>query len=327
MKKSREIVCLDIGAAGEIPENWKDFSNKTNIKLKVFAFDEDLSKNKNSETSNINLQFIPFLLGKKEEVKKFYILNRDTGSSVYKINPKYKKEFHFPEYFDLKKIIDVSLKPLKKLIENEIILSPDVIKIDTQGSELDIFVGLKNEIDKTMLIETEVEFLPIYEKQPLFKEVDDFLKKNDFELFDLRTHRIFHTNGTKQDYYISKYGGSINKSFWTAKLIAGDALYIKKQDWLEKQSNEKIDTFLNILLMYNCYDYAFFLLDQLYEKSIIDLEFYKKKQKLVKTVCKKNVFIFSFLRILNRFFLIFGIKVPLIGYQYYGWTFRSPPDT
>ena len=88
-------------------------------------------------------------------------------------------------------------------------------------------LAMKNKIFKTILIETEVEFISMYKGQPLFKDVDTYLKNHNFELFDLRTSRIFHTNGIKRDYYVSKYGGSINKSFWTAKLYAGDALYIK----------------------------------------------------------------------------------------------------
>ena len=197
MMELEEIVCFDIGAAGEIPEHWSKFSYKHNVKLNVFAFDENLSKDENPKYKNININFIPILLGEKKEKKKFYILNRHTGSSLYKINERYRQEYYYPEYHDIKSIEDVELKPLHNIIDDKKVLSPDLIKLDTQGSELDIIKGMKDKISKTILIETEVEFFPIYENQPLFNDIDIYLKKNDFELFDLRTGRIFHTNGIK----------------------------------------------------------------------------------------------------------------------------------
>ena len=322
-----DIICLDIGAAGEIPEHWVNFSNKTNIPLNVFAFDENPSKDKNNKHKNININFLPFLLGEKEETRKFYILKRDTGSSIYKLNENFAKEFHYPEYHSLEKTIDVKLTTLNKLILEKKILSPHVIKLDTQGSELDILKGMKSELSKIILVETEVEFIPLYKNQPLFNDIDMFLKKNDFDLFDLRTGRFFHTNGIKRDYYIVKYGGSMSRNFWTSRLIAGDALYIKNQEWLEKQTLDIIDVYFNILAMYKCFDRALYLLDQLIEKSIVDNNYYNNKKLYIEKIFRKNIFVSLIFRFINRVSLKFGPVFPLIGNQYYGWTYQQPPDS
>jgi len=49
-------------------------------------------------------------------------------------------------------------------------------------------------------IEVEVEFSELYEKQPLFNDVDNFIRDKGFELFDLR-----------RGYWIRKVAAGIQK--------------------------------------------------------------------------------------------------------------------
>ena len=73
--------------------------------------------------------------------------------------------------------------------------SPDLIKLDTQGSELDILKSLsKNNLNNVLGIEIEVEFIEMYKNQPLFGEINSFLSKNNFEILDLRTHRSYRVS-------------------------------------------------------------------------------------------------------------------------------------
>lgn len=51
----------------------------------------------------------------------------------------------------------------------------DFIKIDIQGAELDVFQGGKKVLADTLAIVTEVEFIPLYENQPLFGDVSAHL--------------------------------------------------------------------------------------------------------------------------------------------------------
>ncbi len=66
----------------------------------------------------------------------------------------------------------------------------DAIKVDTQGSELEILEGAKETLRSVNLIEIEVTFNPKYDGQPLFAEVDQFLRSQGFVLwkFSSETH-------------------------------------------------------------------------------------------------------------------------------------------
>lgn len=60
------------------------------------------------------------------------------------------------------------------------------VKLDTQGTELDILHSGRELLhDSVVGVQVEVEFSPFYDGQPLFADVDAFLRGLNFSLFDL----------------------------------------------------------------------------------------------------------------------------------------------
>lgn len=57
---------------------------------------------------------------------------------------------------------------------------PDFISLDTQGTELEILRGAPVALDASVAVVTEVEFVPLYQGQPLFGEICDFLTEHGF---------------------------------------------------------------------------------------------------------------------------------------------------
>jgi FkbM family methyltransferase len=62
----------------------------------------------------------------------------------------------------------------------------DILKMDAQGSELDILRGGERLLSqgRVGLVYTELIFVPVYEKQPAFHEIATFLAPFGFRLFD-----------------------------------------------------------------------------------------------------------------------------------------------
>ncbi|EEU9512535.1 FkbM family methyltransferase, partial [Escherichia coli] len=58
----------------------------------------------------------------------------------------------------------------KRLDDINDIKEVDLLKIDTQGSELNILVGGEQVLNNTLCIQLEVSFIPLYEGQPSFGE-------------------------------------------------------------------------------------------------------------------------------------------------------------
>lgn len=61
----------------------------------------------------------------------------------------------------------------------------DVLKVDTQGSELLVLEGCDAALRTTLFAEIELSFLPRYHGQPLFADVTRFMADRGFALIDL----------------------------------------------------------------------------------------------------------------------------------------------
>lgn len=65
-------------------------------------------------------------------------------------------------------------------------LHPGVLKIDTQGTELDILKGYDALLREILVVELEVEFTPMYQGQLLFAVVDAWMRAQGFTLRGLK---------------------------------------------------------------------------------------------------------------------------------------------
>jgi hypothetical protein len=131
------------------------------------------------------------------------------------------------------KTIEVEVITLDGWAKKNNVKYMDYIKIDTQGSELNILKGGINILKSIRFIEVEVEFNPIYSNQPIFSEVDLFLRKHGFVLwkFSNLVHYaqkgesdIIMTNDTiNYDNYRLEHPVHGGQLYWA------DAFYIKKE--------------------------------------------------------------------------------------------------
>ena len=73
-----------------------------------------------------------------------------------------------------------------RLDDVEEITNIDYLKIDIQGGELEVFKNALTSLSQCCVIHTEVEFLQMYENQPLFSDVDLFLREQGFLFHQFR---------------------------------------------------------------------------------------------------------------------------------------------
>jgi hypothetical protein len=75
----------------------------------------------------------------------------------------------------------------------------DYIKVDTQGTELEIMQGGIQTLKHVRCLEVEVEFNPIYLGQPVFADVDTFLRGQGFVLWKLTNHVHYSSDGAPME--------------------------------------------------------------------------------------------------------------------------------
>ena len=128
----------------------------------------------------------------------------------------------------------------------------DFIKLDTQGTEFDILESCEAAFyDNLIGLEVEVEFIPLYEDQKLFSEIELFLRNKGFSLVGLRRNHWKLNNGTDSTL---RSGGM---------LTYGDALFFKTELVSGYGRTESITKLALLALRYDLWDLIEFLIQKI----------------------------------------------------------------
>lgn len=217
--KSCPVVLADIGAAGGIHERW----NSLGEGLKVMGFEPDERAFAGLQSSS-QMVWINAALSDHEGEATLLVTRHQTNTSLLQPNRSVIDSiYQNPADFDVVKEVVVPCTTLDQASISSG-AAPVALKIDTQGTELAILKGslqcLKNSL---LAIELEVEFIELYKDQPLFGDIDVFLRSQGFILFDLGNLLMLKRG---------EYGFSEERK---GQLIAADALYFRSPDKLVKQ--------------------------------------------------------------------------------------------
>ncbi len=172
--------------------------------------------------------------GRMQEIR---ICTAESMASLLEPNSDLLSYFHgFPEWGEVQGRFPIPTVRLDDVLE---IQNMDYLKIDIQGAELEVFRNGTDRLSDCLVVHTEVEFLPMYEGQPLFSEVELFLRELGFMIhhFAPLERRIVQPMLIDQD--TSK---GANQMLWA------DAVFIKdftKFDHLDSASLEKIALIMN----------------------------------------------------------------------------------
>lgn len=122
-------------------------------------------------------RYLPLVIGDGRP-RTFHRTNAPMTSSLYAPNDAVLRRFsQLPEYTQ---VVARSTVETTRLDDVPEIGDIDLIKIDVQGAELDVFRGAARALRDAVVVHTEVAFVPLYENQPLFGEVDIALREAGF---------------------------------------------------------------------------------------------------------------------------------------------------
>lgn len=118
----------------------------------------------------------------------------------------------------------------------------DFIKIDIQGGELSVFVHGKEKLKNVVVIQTELQFVNLYEGQPSFGQVDQELRAQGF---------IPHAFAALKNWPISpiQFGEDPTKPL--NQLLEADLVYVRDFVHPDTISSEQLKQLC--LIMHSCY--------------------------------------------------------------------------
>jgi len=230
------VTVVDIGARGGLHPRWRDCS----IVVQGVGFDADAEECARLNARGDGVRYLPYALGSKDGAKAtLYITDSPGSSSLLEPNRKVLNQFLYGSRISVTATAPVTLTTLDTACERHEI-TPDVIKLDIQGAELDVLRGAERILSQALLVESEVEFQSLYVGQPLFRDIDAFMAGKGWALLGLRRDFWRRTTAPSAD------GGT---------LAHGDVLYLNPAR-LESVTEENAGPILATLAAYRQADYV-----------------------------------------------------------------------
>jgi FkbM family methyltransferase len=216
-----QITILDIGAA--LIERPPYQSLVEAGRARIIGFEPNIK-----ECERLNKEygephrFFPYFVG-DGRAATFHETNWVPTGSLYEPNSPLLEKFQ-----NLAELVTLVAKhPVNttRIDDIEEITDIDFIKIDVQGSELAVLQNALRALSGTLLIQTEVEFVELYKQQPMFADVDIFLRHTGFQFHAFNS---FGSRALKPLIINGNINVGIRQVLWS------DALYIR--DWMSLDS-------------------------------------------------------------------------------------------
>jgi FkbM family methyltransferase len=306
---SRDFVFCDVGARGGIPPHWVPF----NSLIETIGFEPDEIEISRLIKENIRGRYFNCAVSDREKESRLHLTKVRGCSSLYEPNMAFLKQFHGSDWFEVEKVVGLKTTSIDVLFEKEGIHKCDFIKIDVQGAELDVLKGGMRCLKEHVLgIEVEVEFQSVYRNQPLFSDIDHYIRDQfGFEIQDLKK-------------YYWKYPEGINYGSAKGKLIFGEALYFRPPDSIfhicKRQSLQNAkDTILMAILMgmvFGYFDYALSILRRSLDEKYFESHQLISLESAIKSYGKGIRYSGQFASYLSEGFrLLYSLFQPTLG----GW--------
>jgi FkbM family methyltransferase len=218
LQEGERLEILDVGAALSETPSYQALIDAGRARITGFEPDQ-LECDRLNRAYGEPHRFFPYFVGDGEPAT-FYETNWALTGSLYAPNTPLLEKFQNLSEVTLPVAThSVISRRLDDIVEIDKV---DFIKIDVQGSELNVLKNAKRILPQVLVIQVEVEFVELYKGQPMFSDVDAFLRRMGFQFHS------FHGFGGRAFKPMAPPTG-VNAAF--RQLLWSDALYVA--DWMK----------------------------------------------------------------------------------------------
>jgi FkbM family methyltransferase len=193
--------------------------------------------------------YYPYAIG-DGTIQDFYECQFTTMSSIFEPDPELLKHFHVLD--EAGKVIAKHRMETKRLDDIPGIARSDFIHMDIQGAELQALQGGERLLKTTKLLQVETCFLQMYKKQPMFSEVELYLREQGFMF-----HRM--VSPAIRTWRPLNVGGDMFTGW--SQLFWADAIFVRNVTTWDQMSAEDL-TIMAFLLhdLYKAFDLVYLAL-------------------------------------------------------------------
>jgi FkbM family methyltransferase len=158
--------------------------------------------------------YLPYAIGDGTP-RTFYECRSPYCSSLFEPNGPLLAKFQ--NLGDLLEVVGTHRTETRRLDDLSETAGADFLKVDVQGGELLVLQGAVERLRDILAVHIEVEFVPLYKNQPLFADIDTFLRAQGFAFHTLMPYgRTFKPIRVNND-----------DSGWVRQILWADAVYVR----------------------------------------------------------------------------------------------------
>jgi len=179
------LVVIDVGCRWGFADVWTGLGDRCTI----IGFDPDVEECellRQRYRGQPHVRVEPVGLGAEPGLATLYMTKNPGGYSLYPPSDDAVARHPGLETGNLVGTTVVGVTTLDDWCTENAMPHVDIVKIDTQGSELDILRGGERMLESVRALEVEVEFDELYEGVPLFADIDRYLREQGFLLWRLK---------------------------------------------------------------------------------------------------------------------------------------------
>jgi FkbM family methyltransferase len=259
--------------------------------LTIIGFDADeaacaaANAEVEAQENNWNEFHFPYAIAQQSARSTLHVTKAPMCSSLYAPNDAFLRRFpRLPSLVTTDYMIEVDTISLDEFCLSEEIKIIDFLQIDVQGADLQVLNGAIQALDNGILaVQVEVEFSALYTDQPLFADIDLFMRAHGFSLFDLES---ISRETRCSDLFSTRRPGQI---LWADAIYLRDPLQLDDQSYF-KQADQifKLACVADVL---EFTDYAFELLEYLVVQYGKDLKQYNYANSIVESLEQVDEFV------------------------------------
>jgi len=228
----KPLVVFDIGCRWGFQDKWKRLL--PNIELIGFDADKAACETLGESEGVSANQVVAKALGAEKGQAELFVTIEPACSSLFQPDLELIKDR--PALLQATSLVSVTPVELTTLDEYGIangISETDFMKLDVQGAELNILKGSQHFLKSIRALEVEVEFNPIYQGQPLFSDIDIFLRAQGFCLWRLSHLQHYGLPSNASQFNTDEIAGfdfqSTNFVGHGGQLYWGEAFYVRNE--------------------------------------------------------------------------------------------------
>jgi FkbM family methyltransferase len=250
------VRIIDVGAMDMGPDPYRRLADA--LSCQVLGFEPNETEcAKLNQGASAGWKYLPYVIGDGTR-QTFYKCAAPECSSL--LEPNRSLTDRFAGFGEMLKVVSSRPVTTTRLDAIPEARGADFLKLDVQGGELLVLEGATGLLQDLLVIHTELEFVPLYKGQPLFADIDSWLRGRGFAL-----HTITGFGARPFAPMLSAVSGG---DPLYSQLLWCDAVYVRDFMQLETLSAEQLTKLAAIMHEnYGSYDFVSVVLQALDAKT------------------------------------------------------------